>query len=144
MWSATKPIGTSTTPVTPRSESSSRWSLTSGSSHGWLGGPEREQYASDHCSRPRLSDTSRATDRCWRSYRPQPGPPLASFICSGTEWVTKTTCASGPTSASAAFVYSVKSSTNTGWLKWCRRRSTWMGRSFDTSKRFSRYWRQLE
>ena len=43
MWSETKPIGTSTTPGTPSPCSRRRWSLTSGSSHGWLGGPDREQ-----------------------------------------------------------------------------------------------------
>ncbi|OLT23659.1 hypothetical protein BJF81_09915 [Ornithinimicrobium sp. CNJ-824] len=43
MWSETKPIGASTTCRTPRPASSRRWSLTSGSSHGWEGGPDREQ-----------------------------------------------------------------------------------------------------
>ena len=43
MWSDTKPIGTSTTWLTPSLASSSRWSLTSGSSHGVEGAPEREQ-----------------------------------------------------------------------------------------------------
>ena len=43
MWSETKPIGTSTTAGTPSVASSSRWSLTSGSSHGVCGEPEREQ-----------------------------------------------------------------------------------------------------
>ena len=42
MWSETKPIGTTTDPGRPAA-SSSRWSLTSGSSHGTCGGPEREQ-----------------------------------------------------------------------------------------------------
>ena len=43
MWSDTNPIGTSTTSDTPSVASSSRWSLTSGSSHGVDGAPEREQ-----------------------------------------------------------------------------------------------------
>ena len=43
MWSETKPIGTSTAAGTPSAASASRWSLTSGSSHGWLGGPLRLQ-----------------------------------------------------------------------------------------------------
>ena len=43
MWSDTKPIGTITTWLTPSLASSSRWSLTSGSSHGVEGAPEREQ-----------------------------------------------------------------------------------------------------
>src|SRR6188472_4409217 len=43
MWSETKPIGISTTEVTPSPASFSRWSLTSGSSHDTCGGPEREQ-----------------------------------------------------------------------------------------------------
>ena len=43
MWSETNPIGATTTSVTPSAASSSSRSLTSGSSHGWDGGPEREQ-----------------------------------------------------------------------------------------------------
>ena len=43
MWSETKPIGTITTPLARRFASASRWSLTSGSSHGTCGGPDREQ-----------------------------------------------------------------------------------------------------
>ena len=43
MWSDTNPIGTSTAAGTPSATSASRWSLTSGSSHGWVGGPLRLQ-----------------------------------------------------------------------------------------------------
>ena len=43
MWSEMKPIGTTTTAVVPAACRALRWSLTSGSAQGWLGGPEREQ-----------------------------------------------------------------------------------------------------
>ena len=43
MWSETNPTGTSTTPGAPSAASAVRWSLTSGSSQGTDGGPEREQ-----------------------------------------------------------------------------------------------------
>ena len=43
MWSETNPTGTITTPGVPDLASVSRWSLTSGSSHGTSGGPDREQ-----------------------------------------------------------------------------------------------------
>ena len=43
MWSDTKPIGTVTTALSPASARAVSRSLTSGSSQGWVGGPEREQ-----------------------------------------------------------------------------------------------------
>ncbi len=42
MWSLMKPIGTSTTAVTPDAATSASASLMSGSSHGIVGGPERD------------------------------------------------------------------------------------------------------
>jgi hypothetical protein len=41
MWSDTNPIGHQHGRRTPSATSASRWSLTSGSSHGWVGGPLR-------------------------------------------------------------------------------------------------------
>ena len=51
MWSEMKPIGTITTASVPAAASALSASLTSGSSHGWLGGPD--DYVQNH-GHPRL------------------------------------------------------------------------------------------
>src|SRR4051812_48302400 len=117
MWSDTKPIGTTTTDVTPLADSSRMWSLMSGSSHGMCGEPEREQYASDQLSATAASATSSATLVCWRTYASTPGPPLAAFMVSGIECVTKITCVPSGASSSASAVASMNGPTKPGWLK---------------------------
>ena len=109
MWSETKPIGERTTSRTPSCARASRWSFTSGSSHGWLGGPDREQYARSHAtSWPRRAETSaamtRARSRCCSEYVANETRDAASIV-SGMECVTNTSRAAAPSpplSASAA------------------------------------------
>ena len=125
MWSETKPMGTITAALAPSLASSSRWSLTSGSSHGTCGGPDREQNTSrEGCLRATSwrtrSATTVAADRCWPRYA-RPQGPLRSFMSTGIEWVTNTRWAplrtSSGRSARAARVASTTGSMNRGWLK---------------------------
>src|SRR5205814_533620 len=65
-WSETKPVGAITTWRTPEVARLRRWSLTSGSSQGTWGGPERDCHTrSKSAPGPRSpSATSRAVSRC--------------------------------------------------------------------------------
>ena len=79
-------------PASPAAGQRARWSLMSGSSQGWDGGPDREQNTRSY---GRAGAPSRGHDlRGQRrgadaGRRPAaPGGPEASFIASGTEWVT--------------------------------------------------------
>src|SRR6185437_10078951 len=64
-WSETKPIGDTTTAAVPAAASAARWSLTSGSSQGTDGGPDRDcQTTSNSAPGPRTaSATSRDASR---------------------------------------------------------------------------------
>ena len=62
MWSEMKPMGAATTPATPSAWTSGIRSLTSGSSHGMCGAPEREQNVSSQArSSPSAVEASAAT-----------------------------------------------------------------------------------
>ena len=131
MWSETKPIGDRTTAWTPRPDSSCSRSLTSGSSQGWLGGPDREQYARSHSTgRPRRSATAAATvaatSRCCAAYD-GPASPEASSMVDGMEWVTKTSRAPCGTVPNASVTASTLASTKPGWLKYARSLSSTTG-----------------
>ena len=95
MWSETKPIGAHTTADARPAASSRRWSLTSGSSHGWsaarTGSSRRRQLAGR--SRPARGPARRPAAQVSRAGRVGAAvaraggrPPSPS----GTEWVTNT------------------------------------------------------
>ncbi len=95
-WSLVKPIGTMTASRTPRRCSASRWSPTSGSSHGTCGGPLRDwKTSSQGYDDPSRSTTPAQAARSAATYAP-PSGPLVSAMTRGTEWAVKTRCASGP------------------------------------------------
>src|SRR5660398_281441 len=127
MWSEMNPTGASTTAVLPPAAISASASLTSGSSHGTRGGPDREQYTSRHGnSRPSTaaapSATSRATSSCCRAYDAGRATPDDASIAFGIEWVTNTRSASAASpvtsnSPNAATTASTFARTNPGVLK---------------------------
>ncbi len=96
-WSETKPTGTRTTARAPARARSARQSLTSGSSHGWDGGPLRLEYASRQGrwppGPPARSATSRDASASCAGYAPPPGP-LAAAIASGMLCAVNTSSAS--------------------------------------------------
>ena len=121
MWSLTKPMGATTTPGTPAARSSRRWSLTSGSSHGWVGGPDAgavdevpRQLAPDALAQP--GGRPRRRVAVLAHVGPAPGRRRARDVVHGVgdECVTKTTRAaprasSGSSARAAATAWALTS-----------------------------------
>ena len=132
MWSLTNPAGTTTTAGTPSFASTRRWSFTSGSSQGTLGGPLRLwKTRSQPREPPRVrSEISREASLSSATYLP-PGTtvpadalPLAAAMPTGTLCAVNTSRAPSATSGgrvrSAASVFAANGSMNPGWLKYGR------------------------